>query len=147
MSDEDYLDRLEKLQLYIKGSEIFVDLFRNLPYPTWVKEVMYDDEDPERINGIKMVFINKEYEKVFKIRNVDYFLEKDSVVWGNTVAEEFRANDIEVINNKKAIQCIEHVSLRGNRISGEVRKFPLFDYENNKVTHVAGIALNWKEDT
>lgn len=60
----------------------------DLPFPYWLKDMQG-----------KMIYINSEYEKKFRLRSIDYVGKNDADIWGDEVAERFKANDRIVIES------------------------------------------------
>lgn len=92
-----------KLSTKYEHSLILKSYLDSMPYPAWIKKVSFDvDEKPV----FTMWYINKAYEKEFKITNSFYTGKTDFDVWTKDIAQEFHDADVQVLNRMDQ-KCLE----------------------------------------
>lgn len=97
----------------------------SLPLPAWVK----------RPDG-QMDFVNAAYESVYDVTRDDYIGRTDAAVWDPATADEFRANDLWVMQAMTPM-LFEEKAGDGRPIT--VLKFPVTD--GAKLLGVGGILI------
>lgn len=102
----------EKLELYAKILEksddfaLLEGLLDSLPFPAWIKRQRDDGE-------FEMVFINEAYTVEFAITKSEYIGYTDNKVHGKELADEFKKNDLFVLETKRHLKTIEKATSRG----------------------------------
>lgn len=131
------LRHLHDLTRKLEGRErAFLDWLEYVPAVVWCKD--YSD-------GGRVVFISKEYAKLWPSRSYNYVGAFDESNWPPEIAAQFRRNDLEVLARKELIETIEDtpgaIDPGWNRI--RVIKFPIWssDHHNAGPTMVGGIGL------
>ncbi len=124
----------KRIETALQESE---DRFRafmdNSPAIAWMK----DEEG-------RYVYISKTFEKRFDIRFEDARGKTDSGIWPLEIADEFRKNDLKVLNSGQPIEVVEEATERnGERCSWWIVKFP---FQNTSgLRYVGGIGVDITE--
>ena len=89
----------------------------------------------------KYELVNKQYEKIFNIKEKDILEKKDNDIFSETLAKQYRDNDIKVLEKGASISLEENININNEIHSYISIKFPLFD-KNNKIVSVCGISTD-----
>ena len=92
----------------------------------------------------KYELINKQYEKVFNLKEKEILGKNDSVIFNKSIAKQLKLNDLEVIRKGSSISIEENVNINNKIYSYISVKFPLFD-DNNKIISICGISTEITE--
>lgn len=95
------IDLQELIQLTKRmdiAENAFIEWLEHVPAVVWCKD--YSD-------GGRMLFISREYRRLWPNQAADYVGKVDDQVWPAHVAEQFRANDLEVLRSHQIIERIE----------------------------------------
>lgn len=116
-----------------KANGVPFSFIQNNPLPCWCKDV----------DGT-MIWINEEYTKQWGIKPTEYEGKTDIDMWGETVGDQYRKNDLEVIISKTSIKTIEMVPKNPLDPSKDLEewhiwKFPVLN-EEGAIIAVGGIA-------
>ncbi|MEQ8548753.1 MAG: PAS domain-containing protein [Cyclobacteriaceae bacterium] len=117
----------QKIMLLESGTQ-------DLPFPMWLKDT----------DGT-MLALNPAYESVFLHPNgftkEQYLGFNDTMIWPHEIANEFRANDLWVMNNKKVFRGMEKIPdpLTKELINWHVVKYPR--YASGVIIGIGGVAI------
>lgn len=129
--------RVEGEQLFQHELTLLLAIKATLDYhpnPCWIK----------MIDG-RVIYINKQYTaQLDKIPDL-YEGRLDIQNWDLHIAEGYAASDEDVIKNRKAGTYMELVTINGQDVPSEIKKWPLF--MNGRLVAVAGERVgDWKDD-
>ena len=139
--------RNEKLarsnQLYrqeISRSKRLQSIIANVPVIIYAKDV-----DPVTQQAGKFWLVNQEFLKVFALTESDVIGKTDRDLFPPIIADNFAANDRQIISNKQPLTTGENVHHADGKVQTYLSlKFPLLN-EEGQVTSVVGYANNMTE--
>lgn len=108
------------------------------PLPMWLKDT----------DGT-MLAVNDSYDAIFLkpngIQKGDYVGHFDADVWPETLAQEYKENDEQVLNTRKVFRGYENVLIDGKKHKWRIIKYPR--YAGEIIVGIAGIAIpeSWEE--
>lgn len=127
---EDISERKRVEELLRTSEERFRLFMDNNPAVAWMK----DDQG-------RHVYLNKTFETRLGIRLEDVTDKIDSELWQIEVAEEFRRNDLAVLNTNRPIEVVEKtINADGSPCYWLSTKYPFVDAEGNRF--VAGFGID-----
>lgn len=124
----------KRIQEALRESEERFRLFMdNSPTIAWIKD-----------EAGRHVYLSGANEQLFGVRMLDWRGKTDAELWPADVAEEFRRNDLTVLETDQAIQVIEHTPNEdGGYCYWLNTKFPFYDAGGRR--YVAGIGMDITE--
>jgi len=87
----------------------------------------------------RFTFINKAFEESFNLQLSEVFGKTDMDLFGGKYGEQYRANDLQVMQQKKPCVIEEEISKNGRLMTALSVKVPLFS-PTGEVTGICGIA-------
>lgn len=116
-----------------QSDRLFASFMSNLPALAWIKDA----------RG-RYVYLNEAFQKAFEVRLDDWRSKTDREVLPTAIAEQFQANDAQVISTKRPILTVETAPHRDGLHESVVSKFPIVD-EEGRLTLVGGVAVDITE--
>ena len=88
----------------------------------------------------RYIFINSKYEELFGVQNDEVRGKTDYEILPKEVADQFRANDLKVLSEKRSFQIEEHIPQDDGIHTYLSVKFPVYD--ESSVSGVCGISTD-----
>jgi len=82
--------------------------------------------------------VNTRYEELFNVRNAEIRGKTDYDILPQTVADQFRASDAQVLKESRSLQVEEHIQQTDGLHTYLAVKFPIYD-ESGEISGVCGI--------
>ncbi|HYE22664.1 MAG TPA: PAS domain S-box protein, partial [Verrucomicrobiae bacterium] len=111
----------------------FAMFMQYLPGLAWIKD----------IEG-KYVYVNDSAEQAFGKPRAEIYNRTDDQIFSTETAEQFKNNDIKVIESGIGVQAIETLNQSDGVHHSVVSKFPIFGH-NSQVIMVGGVAIDISE--
>ena len=129
-SGEDITERKRAEDLLAASERKYRNIMDNSSSSVFIKD----------LNG-KYLYINRKFEEMHKISNDEVQALTDYDLFDYELAEQFRKNDLEIIQTKKSVNFEEEVPWKGIKRTLLSTKFPLLDKEGQTFA-VCGIATD-----
>lgn len=118
-----------------------LQILQNVPMIVYAKEV-----DPETKQSGKLWLVNREWQRVFALSDVEAIGKTDYEIFPDKIAQTFATNDRSVIHGKQPLTFEEKVYHQDGRLRDYLSfKFPVLD-NLGRVTSIVGIAKDITED-
>jgi PAS domain S-box-containing protein len=125
----------EELSLYSKDLERLVrkqtEEITNIL--TYTPAVIYIKDKAGRYT-----LVNTRYEELFNVRNAEIRGRTDYDILPQTVADQFRTSDVQVLKESRSLQVEEHIQQTDGLHTYLAVKFPIYD-ESGEISGVCGI--------
>ena len=116
-----------------KSERLFASFMENLPGLAWIKDT-----------AGRYVYLNGAFERAFDVKLVDWKGKTDFEVWPRPVANQFTANDRQVLSTNAPILTVETAPQADGNHASLVSKFPIPNEQGSPIL-VGGVAVDITE--
>jgi len=116
-----------------KSERLFASFMENLPGLAWIKDT-----------GGRYVYLNGAFERAFHVKLSDWKGKNDFDVWPQAVADQFTANDRQVLSTNTPILTVETAPQMDGVHASLVSKFPIPNEQGSPIL-VGGVAVDITE--
>jgi two-component system cell cycle sensor histidine kinase/response regulator CckA len=129
----DITERKQSREALRETQQRFAAFMRHLPGVAFMKNALG-----------QYIFYNEAAEGLFHLDPEQFLGKTDDEIWPAEFAERFKANDLDVWQNKRLVETIEPVPHKNAIHHWLIYKFPILD-ENEQVQFIGGVGIDVTE--